>query len=400
VIHRIPFVILVVLFGAFAHADQCRDSVVLLGNESASGSKRESVPRVVLLNEMASLYSEVLQDATLMPVFRIRLQEIASIEERSPEALHREIEVLAFSRGLKNELRKDREEKVRAEQLRLYSGLEPYLSRLSAEHREIIEREWIHRGLVYPISTGEVEFRFLGRHPFLVGDEDTSGRTAGRVKETSFGPEDSFAIGQVPVTQFMYFLAALGEEGVDPTPSHFKKGEGVFALRLGDNHFFMNPNHPVENVSSAEADAHARRVSIITGLQYELPSELQWEFANRAGSAWKYHFGDDEAQLPRHGWFKLNSSEQSHAVGQLLPNAFRLYDTHGNVWEWTSTVRSHDRIFRGGGWGVGAQSVRSAVRGFFAPQGRYNDLGFRLVRQGPGSARPAHTFHLGELEPE
>jgi formylglycine-generating enzyme required for sulfatase activity len=399
---RIPFILFALFLSAFAHADRCRDSVLLLGNEPGNGSGAKSALREDLLNEMASLYLEALQDSTLMQAFQWRLQTMASIEKRSEVDLYREIELLASHSTVRRHLREQREERTNQEQMQLISALGPYLGRLGREHREIIERELIFRGVVNPLTTGEVEFRFQGDHWFSTRFEGYSqDGSDSATKLARFGLGHDFAIGQAPVTQLMYFLAALGEEGVDPTPSDFKVGEGAVVLRLGDKTYHLKPNHPVDNVSAHDADAHARRASEITGEQYGLPSVLQWEFANRAGSKAWYHFGFDLKFLPQYGWFEINSGMGTQAIGQLLPNAFHLYDTHGNVWEWTAfSEEKYYRVLLGGSWLAHSSSLRSGYPSFFEPDVGDSAFGFRLVRQGPSRTPPPYAFNLGEPMPE
>jgi formylglycine-generating enzyme required for sulfatase activity len=163
---------------------------------------------------------------------------------------------------------------------------------------------------------------------------------------------------------------------------------------------------PVESVSWDDAQKFIAKLNKMEGTdQYRLPSEAEWEYACRAGTTTSFYSGDSIEDLKRAGWYAGNSENRSHSVGAKKENKFGLYDMHGNVWEWVeddehvtyegapadgsawiNKNRSAGRVFRGGTWGDGAWSCRSAFRPATSPGDRVSGLGFRLARFGaPGS---------------
>jgi formylglycine-generating enzyme required for sulfatase activity len=157
---------------------------------------------------------------------------------------------------------------------------------------------------------------------------------------------------------------------------------------------------PVEQVSWEDAQEFIRKLNAKEGgTKYRLPTEAEWEYAARAGSTTAYSFGDDVTQLGEYAWYDQNAGNTTHPVGQRKPNAWGLYDMHGNVWEWVqdwygayaaATVTDpqgpasgSDHVFRGGGWSISAGPCRAAYR-YGAPYGhRLAYLGLRLLRMAP-----------------
>jgi formylglycine-generating enzyme required for sulfatase activity len=166
----------------------------------------------------------------------------------------------------------------------------------------------------------------------------------------------------------------------------------------GDLGFPRTENDPVVHVSWNDAISFCQWLSKRDGaIEFGLPTEAQWEFACRAGTTTPWYEGESNAQLAEYGWFDANSVAQLHPVGQLRPNAFGLYDMHGNVWEWcrdwyaadyyghsprdnpTGLPNGLGRVQRGGDWVYGRECCRSAYRQFGATSDRSISLGFRLA---------------------
>jgi formylglycine-generating enzyme required for sulfatase activity len=155
-------------------------------------------------------------------------------------------------------------------------------------------------------------------------------------------------------------------------------------------------------VSWEDAVAYAEWLSDQTGRNYRLPTEAEWEYAARAGTTTRYWWGDDLGSN-RANCFGCSSKwdgTQTAPVGSFEANKFGLYDTAGNVWEWTCSAysRSYDdsasqcvssggeeRVLRGGGWIDDGGYLRSARRAADDPGFRLNGVGFRLARGQTGS---------------
>ena len=190
-----------------------------------------------------------------------------------------------------------------------------------------------------------------------------------------------FYLGLCEVTQAQY------ERVTGTNPSQFKD----------------DATCPVEMVSWDEASAFCRKLGELPQEQgaraeYRLATEAEWEYACRAGTTTTWYSGDDEAGLKDIAWYNANAEGKTHPVGQKSPNAWGLYDMHGNVWEWcqdwwadgyyaTSPLDDppgasggSDRVDRGGSWNGHAGRCRAAYRYGCEPSYRYDDLGFRLAR--------------------
>ena len=151
-----------------------------------------------------------------------------------------------------------------------------------------------------------------------------------------------------------------------------------------------------------DANEFGRRLSALpsekeAGNTYRLPTEAEWEYACRAGGLTVYSFGDDESKVHDYGWVNTNAERTTHPVASKQPNAWHLYDLHGNVTEWCSDwygeypttpvtdphgpEAGEKRCLRGGGWFFIPEHARCSHRDAYVPTARYVGLGFRIVAE-------------------
>ncbi len=201
-----------------------------------------------------------------------------------------------------------------------------------------------------------------------------------------------FFIGKYPVTQAQWrAITSLPKVNRDlnPEPSRFK----------GDK-------RPVEQVSWYDAVEFCERLSRETGREYRLPSEAEWEYACRAGTTTPFHFGETitselanyDARYTYGAAVKGTYREQTTPVGSFPPNAFGLYDMHGNVWEcceddwhsnyeeaptdgsaWLSSNKNARKVLRGGSWYFYPAYCRSAFRPYYFPVYGSSNIGLRVI---------------------
>lgn len=194
--------------------------------------------------------------------------------------------------------------------------------------------------------------------------------------------------------------------------------------------------YPAINMTQYAAVMYAKWLTAETGHFYRLPTEAEWEYACRAGSQSAYSYGDDPEDLKEYAWFEGNSIEKYHKVGTKKPNAWKLYDMHGNVSEWTMDKyhvnyfeklegevadnpwfrpdELYPRSVRGGSWEDEASALRCAERRGSEAQWKQRDpqlpkslwwltdasfVGFRLVRpKNPPSEEEIEKYWLEAIE--
>jgi formylglycine-generating enzyme required for sulfatase activity len=208
-----------------------------------------------------------------------------------------------------------------------------------------------------------------------------------------------FFLGRSTVTQRQWKAVAdlpLEQRELEANPSRFKGDE-----------------FPVEQVSWLDVQEFCLRLSKVTGRDYRLPSEVEWEYACCAGTTTPFHFGKTlTTSLANYSGNHTFSKEkkgiyrgETTPVGSFPPNGFGLYDMHGNVWEWCEDHYHSDlseapqdgsawidegaesnanRVLRGGSWYYAPGNCRSASRGYY-PDNRSHHIGFRVVCCAPST---------------
>jgi len=179
--------------------------------------------------------------------------------------------------------------------------------------------------------------------------------------------------------------------GIHPvTQAQWKAVMGDSASR------FKGDDLPIDEVLWSDAVTFCKKLSEKEGRRYRLPTSAEWEYACRAVTTTAFNTGDDEAALKEAGWYGGNSDSKTHPVGQKKPNAWGLYDMHGNVWQWcqddlidytsaavtdpAGSANGSRHVMRGGDWRCSPQFCRSAKRFGSGPNFRDDVFrGFRVV---------------------
>jgi formylglycine-generating enzyme required for sulfatase activity len=178
-----------------------------------------------------------------------------------------------------------------------------------------------------------------------------------------------------------------------------------FAAVTGRNpsHFTGDSNRPVEKITFFDASNYCATVTarerkagrLPAGYEYRLPTEAEWEYACRAGSTNLFSFGDDASVADQYAWTAENCDATTHPVGLKRANAWGLFDTHGNVWEWCSDwfepypaapltdpvgpATSKYKLFKGGGWNQDVEYARASSRFMMSPSNGIHFVGFRMA---------------------
>jgi formylglycine-generating enzyme required for sulfatase activity len=260
------------------------------------------------------------------------------------------------------------EEKVKQNLDKFFPSFNFDVITVNAEGEEISRRP--HSARFFPEDLGDgvvLEMVYIPGGTFQMGGREDSSEQP--VHQVTVKP---FFIGKYVITQEQW-QAVMGNN-----PSHFKGAK-----------------RPVEQVLWQDAVEFCAKLSQKTGKNYRLPSEAEWEYACRAGTTTPFYFGETiTPDLVNYDGYQPYASApkglyrgETTLVGNFPPNAFGLYDMHGNVWELCSdrlessweTGGSDDRVPRGGSWGNHAVHCRSAYRIGNALGNYYSTFGFRVA---------------------
>ncbi len=196
----------------------------------------------------------------------------------------------------------------------------------------------------------------------------------------------SFLIGQTEVTQELW-QAVMGSN-----PSHFNGKRTEFDWYWGEEYevdYGTNLKRPVESVSWDDCQEFITKLNQLTGKQFRLPTEAEWEYAARGCSKSRGYKFSGSNTIGDVAWYSDNSEDKTHSVATKQANELGIYDMSGNVWEWcqnnwynydgSATKYGSNRVSRGCSWYFNARYCRVSYRGYGSPVHRSDDLGLRLA---------------------
>ena len=216
------------------------------------------------------------------------------------------------------------------------------------------------------------QLNYIEGGTFQMGSNDTDAPDQGPVHTVTVG---SFFLGETEVTQALWNSV------------------------MGNNQSeWQGEEFPVEKISWEDCQKFIRKLNKLTGKNFRLPTEAEWEYAARGGNnnhGYSYYSGSNT--INDVAWYDGNSENRTHEVKRKLPNALGLYDMCGNVWEWCDDWYGSNyyndspsvnpkgpqngtaRVLRGGSWCIGQWNCRVPFRGFYNPDIVSNEFGFRLA---------------------
>ncbi len=229
----------------------------------------------------------------------------------------------------------------------------------------------------------EMDFRLILPGSFMMGSSEVE-----KDREKDEGPQHKVTIKKP------FYIGVY-----EVTHAQWKEVMG----QIRDNAGFLGSNFdgPMQTTSWIECMEFIEKLNAMKLGKFRMPTEAEWEYACRAGTDTRFHWGDDPnyEEIDEYAWYDVNAEGRSHEVGEKEPNPWGLYDITGNVYEWcsdwyapysaelqtdpTGPEDGECKVFRGGEWFNPAQNCRSAFRGKFSSESWLYFGGLRLVMECP-----------------
>ena len=205
----------------------------------------------------------------------------------------------------------------------------------------------------------------------------------GATSEQYYPEPDEHPVRQVTLSDFMIGKTEVTQE--------------LWQAVMGNNPSYFNGNNlPVECVTWYDCQEFIEKLNRLTGLNFRLPTEAEWEYAARGGNKSQGYIYSGSNDIGSVAWYDDNSSLKTHAVATKSPNELGLYDMSGNVSEWCNDYYDYyissgsqtdpkgpswgfERVHRGGCWGNWSRSIRVSKRDYFDPDYRNRSIGLRLA---------------------
>ena len=253
------------------------------------------------------------------------------------------------------------------------SGKKPNPPKKQYSEEPRVSSSYTDDGIMFSIGNVRFEMVRVEGGTFTMGATAEQGSDADDdEKPTHQVTLSSYSIGKTEVTQ------ALWQAVMGSNPSNFK-----------------GSNLPVEEVSWEDCQTFIRKLNALTGKNFRLPTEAEWEFAARGGNNSRGYKYSGSNTLSNVAWYDDNSSNKTHPVATKAPNELGIYDMSGNVWEWcsdwygsyssssqynpTGSNTGSYRVIRGGSGGHSAGYCRVSIRINYTPANRDIALGLRLA---------------------
>ena len=306
------------------------------------------------------------------------------IIERKRAEERAEQERITRERAKQERLERERAEREKQERLSRERAEKERIARERAEKERFAkEKENAGKRAVLYINGVKFAFRYCPAGKFMMGSpKSEEGHVDNEIQhEVTLNKGFWMMETEVTVGMFEAFVKETGycSEGNKPIGGRYLLEEYVSWRNPGFN---QENNNPVVCVSWEDAVAFSKWLESKIGGKVQLPTEAQWEYACRADSTDAYAGNWIEMT-----WYHNNSGGTTNPVGTKKPNAWGLYDMHGNVWEWCSDLYQDSsnkgtfRFLRGGSWKDSIGECRSAYRAIRDPKVRYANIGFRCIRE-------------------